>query len=119
MPHNVFRALRVYGDQVTGLKPNINASTTNVMNLNKLLIPNTHRKNVSYVRSISHSFKTIHYNSFQNIRCVRLSTLAEPQSVLENKSTNNVTHNFSKDSLDPITYKKFFFDFKCYPNYDR
>ena len=119
MPHNVFRALRVYGDQVTGLKPNINASTTNVMNLNKLLIPNTHRKNVSYVRSISHSFKTIHYNSFQNIRCVRLSTLAEPQSVPENKSTNNVTQNFSKDSLDPITYKKFFFDFKCYPNYDR
>ena len=123
MSSNSFAALRVWKDLIIGLKLNMNASARNtfyIKNLNKLPLQKNYREysSLCYERSKLWS-KKIHFTSLQNIRCLKQSTLAKSQSVLENEPTRPVTETFSKESLDSITYEKFFHDYKTYPNYDR
>ena len=61
------------------------------------------------------SLSTPYIKSEKISQCLMSTSQAVPDSTF-----NNATRpKYSKESLDPTTYKQYFHDFKCYPNFER
>ena len=72
-----------------------------------------------YVTTSNNHLLKSHLSPPYNIGIFSQRLMSTSSTVPDNTSNNATIPKYSKESLDPTTYKQYFHDFKCYPKFER
>ena len=76
-------------------------------------------KNLSKHILLRHGFPNKLFTNSCNNGRFQINAAVATRSVPDHESEIQTSSKYSKELLDPITYKKYFYDFKFYPNFNR